>query len=110
MIARIMTENQYRLSDEDAAELDRLDDPLDDAIQSGDDLAFATALEKVLNFVREHGVVVPVDEVVPSDVIIPAPDMSVAEAQKYLRQEAESPAADTAAQPTAGASAGDSGE
>ena len=110
MIARIMTENQYRLSDEDAAELDRLDDPLDDAIQSGDDLAFATALEKVLNFVREHGVVVPVDEVVPSDVIIPAPDMTVAEAQKYLQRGAESPAADTAAQSAAGASAGDSSE
>jgi hypothetical protein len=110
MIARIMTENQYRLSDEGAAELDRLDDPLNEAIQSGDDLAFATALEKVLNFVREHGVVIPVDEVVPSDVIIPAPDMTVAEAQKYLQRGAESPASDTAAQPTAGASAGDSGE
>ena len=110
MIARIMTENQYRLSEEDAAKMDRLDDPLDEAINSGDDLAFATALEKVLNFVREHGVVVPVDEVVPSDVIIPAPDMTVQEAQKYLRREAESSAADTAAQPTAGASAGDSGE
>jgi PspAA-like protein len=86
MIARIMTENQYRLSDEDAAALDKLDDPLHAAIQSGDDLAFAVALEKVISFVRENGTVVPVDEVVPSDVIIPAPDMSVAEARKYLQQ------------------------
>lgn len=86
MIARIMTENQYRLSDEDAAALDQLDDPLHTAIQSGDDLAFAVALEKVISFVREKGTVVPVEEVVPSDVIIPAPDMSVAEARKYLQQ------------------------
>ena len=86
MIARIMTENQYRLSEEDAAELDRLDDPLHEAIESGDDLAFATALEKVLAFVREHGEVVPTEEVVPSDVIIPAPDMSVHEARQYLQQ------------------------
>lgn len=86
MIARIMTENQYRLSDEDAAALDQLDDPLHAAIQSGDDLAFAVALEKVISFVREKGTVVPVEEVVPSDVIIPAPDMSVAEARKYLQQ------------------------
>jgi hypothetical protein len=86
MIARIMTENQYRLSDEDAAALDKLDDPLHAAIQSGDDLAFAVALEKVISFVRKNGTVVPVDEVVPSDVIIPAPDMSVAEARKYLQQ------------------------
>jgi PspAA-like protein len=86
MIARIMTENQYRLSDEDAAALDQLDDPLHTAIQSADDLAFAVALEKVISFVREKGTVVPVEEVVPSDVIIPAPDMSVSEARKYLQQ------------------------
>ena len=113
MIARIMTENQYRLSEEDAAELDRLDDPLDAAIESGDDLAFATALEKVLHFVREHGVVVPVEEVVPSDVIIPAPDMTVHEAQQYLRQGADASASEApgaAAQPAAGASTGDSGD
>ena len=100
MIARIMTEDQYRLSDEDAAELDRLDDPLHAAIQSGDDLAFAVALEKVLTFVREHGVVVPVEEVVPSDVIIPAPDMTVAEARQYLQQgDAATTGAPAAAEP-----------
>ena len=109
MIARIMTENQYRLSDEDEAELDRLDDPLNDAIQSGDDLAFATALEKVLAFVREHGEAIPVEEVVPSDVILPAPDMTVVEAQKYLQHEAASETAATADKP-AGAAAGDATE
>jgi len=36
VIARIMTENQYRLTDEDAAALDRMDDPLHEAIKSGD--------------------------------------------------------------------------
>lgn len=109
MIARIMTENQYRLSDEDAAELDRLDDPLNDAIQSGDDLAFATALAKVLAFVREHGEAIPVEEVVPSDVILPAPDMTVVEAQKYLQREAAFAATEAADKP-AGAAAGDATE
>ena len=109
MIARIMTENQYRLSDEDAAELDRLDDPLNDAIQSGDDLAFATALAKVLAFVREHGEAIPVEEVVPSDVILPAPDMTVGEAQKYLQREAAFAATEAADKP-AGAAAGDATE
>ncbi|HEU5347418.1 MAG TPA: hypothetical protein VFU63_02280, partial [Ktedonobacterales bacterium] len=70
MIARIMTENQYRLSDDKAAELDQLDDPLHDAIESGDQAAFARALATVVDFVRNNGIVVPVDEVVPSDVII----------------------------------------
>ncbi len=107
MIARIMTDNQYRLSEDNAAELDKFDDPLHDAIQSGDEAAFAQALNTVIAFVRKNGVVVPTEEVVPSDVIIPAPDMTVAEAQKYLQREADateaaetSPAETPAGKPT----------
>jgi hypothetical protein len=102
MIARIMTENQYRLSDADAAELDKLDDPLHEAIQSGDDLAFAVALEKVIMFVREKGAVVAVDEIVPSDVIIPAPDMTVYEARQYLQQSDAATATQDATEEPAG--------
>ena len=96
MIARIMTENQYRLTDEDAAALDRMDDPLHEAIKSGDEQAFAAELEKVVAFVREKGTVIPVEEVVPSDVIIPAPDMTVAEARQYLQKGDEAVAAESA--------------
>lgn len=102
MIARIMTENQYRLTDEDAAALDRMDDPLHAAIESGDEETFAAALEKVVAFVRAKGTVIPVEEVVPSDVIIPAPDMTVAEARQYLQKGDEAVAAESAS--------GDSGE
>ena len=104
MIARIMTENQYRLSDDNAAELDTLDDPLYEAIESGDEAAFATALGTVIAFVRKNGVVVPIDEVVPSNVIIPAPDMTVAEARQYLQREA------TATETSAASTASDSAE
>jgi hypothetical protein len=102
VIARIMTENQYRLTDEDAAALDRMDDPLHEAIKSGDEQAFAAELEKVVAFVREKGTVIPVEEVIPSDVIIPAPDMTVAEARQYLQKGDEAVAAESAL--------GDSGE
>ncbi len=97
MIARIMTENQYRLTEEEAAELDRLDDPLHAAIESGDDSAFKAALETVIAFVRAKGAVIPVEEVVPSDVISPAPDMTVAEARLYLQRGDEAVAAESAA-------------
>ncbi|HEY1387314.1 MAG TPA: hypothetical protein VGF38_02120 [Ktedonobacterales bacterium] len=96
MIVRIMTENQYRLTDEDAAALDRMDDPLHAAIESGDQEAFAAELEKVAAFVREKGAVIPVEEVIPSDVIIPAPDMTVAEARQYLQKGDEAVAAESA--------------
>ena len=96
MIARIMTENQYRLTDEDATALDQMDDPLHEAIKSGDERVFAAELEKVVAFVREKGTVIPVEEVVPSDVIIPAPDMTVTEARQYLQKGDEAVAAESA--------------
>ena len=104
MIVRIMTENQYRLTEEDAAALDHMDDPLQAAIEHGDQQTFAAELEKVIAFVREKGTEIPVEEVVPSDVIIPAPDMTVTEARQYLQKGDEAVAAD------ASTSAGDSGE
>ena len=102
MIVRIMTENQYRLTDEEATALDQMDDPLHEAVKSGDERAFAAELEKVVAFVREKGTVIPVEEVVPSDVIIPAPDMTVTEARQYLQKGDEAVAAESAS--------GDSGE
>jgi len=96
MIVRIMTENQYRLTDEDAAALDRMDDPLHAAIKSGGQEGFAAELEKVAAVVREKGTVIPVEEVIPSDVIIPALDMTVAEARQYLQKGDEAVAAESA--------------
>lgn len=84
MIVRIMTEDQYRLTDDHAAELQRLDDTLDHAMESGDTAGFDRALHQIVNFVRQNGQRVSVDEVVPSDAIIPAPDMSLHEAKSRL--------------------------
>jgi hypothetical protein len=86
MIVRILGDNQYRFPDELAEQLDKMDDPLTEAMQSGDEALFNTTLETVIAFVREHGTVVPMDEVVPSDVIVPAPDMTLDDARKYLQQ------------------------
>ena len=72
--------------------------------KSDDELACAVELEKVIAFVREKGKVIPVEEVVPSDVIIPAADMTVTEARQYLQKGDEAVAAD------ASTSAGNSGE
>lgn len=84
MIVRIMTEDQYRLSDDRAVELRRMDDALEQAMDSGDAAGFATTLTQLVDFVRQHGQPVGMDEVVPSDEIIPAPDMSLEEAKSRL--------------------------
>ena len=87
MIVRIMTEDQYRLPDEQLPEVQRLDDDLEKAVDSGDDATFGAALSRLVAFVRAHGEVVAMEEVVPSDLMIPAPDMSLAEAKSRLHPE-----------------------
>lgn len=85
MIVRIMTEDQYRLDDSHMAEVQRLDTALDGAEERGDAAAFTTALQELTAYVRQHGSAVAIDEVVASDLIIPAPDMSLEEAKERLQ-------------------------
>lgn len=85
MIVRIMTEDQYRLDDGATAELRRLDDALEQAMESGDESGFSTTLRQLVDYVRQHGKTVGMDEVVPSDAIVPAPDMSLEEAMSRLQ-------------------------
>jgi hypothetical protein len=89
MIVRILGDNQYNFPDELADQLDKMDDPLTDAMDTDDEDLFNTTLAKVVAFVRDNGTVVPDEEVVPSSVIVPAPDMTLAEAKKYLHQTGE---------------------
>jgi hypothetical protein len=86
MIVRILTDNQYRLSDQHAAQLDQLDDQLLDALDAGDNEAFAGALQRLIALVRENGTLVAMEEVVPSEVIIPADDMTLEETRHLLEQ------------------------
>ena len=84
MIVRILGDNQYRFPDELAEQLDKMDDPLTEAMQTGDEALFDATLEQVIAFVKEHGAVVPMEEVVTSDIIVPAADMTLDDARKYL--------------------------
>lgn len=84
MIVRIMTDEQYRLDDSHLAEMQRLDKALDGAEERGDAVAFTAALRELTAYVQQHGTPVAMDEVVASDMIVPAPDMSLEEAKERL--------------------------
>ena len=97
MIVRIHMDDQYRLSDDATADVDRLDDRLMQAIEADDQTAFAAALDELLGYVRARGEKVPVDEIVSSDVIVPSADMTLEEARAIMERDAE--AGETAPQP-----------
>lgn len=84
MIVRILTEDQFRLDDEDLPELHRLDDELDSALERGDAASFSATLSTLVTFVRGHGHPLGVNELLPSDMIVPAPDMTLEEARERL--------------------------
>ena len=84
MIIRIMADNQYRVDDSYLAELDELDDPVVAALDQGDAEGYASALQTLVDFVREHGEALAMDEVLPSDSILPAPDMTLEEVRNLM--------------------------
>jgi len=84
MIVRIMGEGQLDVADEHLAVLDGYDDELQVAIEGDDDAAFRAALTALLSKVREIGAAVPDDEIVPSDLLLPAEDAHVDEVREML--------------------------
>jgi hypothetical protein len=88
MIVRIMADNQYRLTDEQMAEVDQLDNTLEAALNANDNAAFQAALQQLTTYVQQSGEVVPMEEVVTSDVIVPAADMSLDEARQHFTMHA----------------------
>ncbi len=55
MIIRILTEGQFDVPDSEIEGLNVLDEKLEAAIQSGDEVAFKAALAELLSKVREVG-------------------------------------------------------
>jgi hypothetical protein len=80
MIVRISGENQYRLDATHDARLNELDDAVIAAVDAGEEQGFRDAYEELLAFVREHGTPLADDDLAGSDLILPPPDTSLAEA------------------------------
>jgi len=87
VIVRIATEGQYELGDDDVAELNELDNEAVAACEAGDEPRFRATYEKLLGLVRERGRSLEEDELEGSDVILPPPDVSMAEARSGFSEE-----------------------
>ena len=84
MIVRVMEEDQYRLDDGEGAEFDQLDEALLVAVRADDQVQFMAARDALLAYVREHGEKVGFIEILPSDIVIPAEDITLEEAKTLL--------------------------
>jgi hypothetical protein len=87
VIVRISTEGQYEVLPNDAETLQELDNQAVAACEAGEEDRFHDSFARLLQFVRERGQPVPGDELAPSDVILPPPDVSLEEAKKEFSGE-----------------------
>ena len=87
MIVRILGEGQRAVDDGDLESLNALDNDLIAAVDSGDEDGFNRALSALLDKVRQIGKALPDDEIVPSDLVLPSADASLAEVRELLGEE-----------------------
>jgi hypothetical protein len=81
LIVRIATEGQYELDGGDEQTLNQLDNDAVVACEGTNEQQFREVFDRMLDFVRTHGRVVPDDELAASDVILPPPDTTLEEAR-----------------------------
>lgn len=79
MIVRISTEGQYQLDDADG--LNELDNEAVSAVDAGDEARFRDVYGRLLAYVRANGRPLPDQELTTSDLILPPPDVTLAEAR-----------------------------
>ena len=87
MIVRISGEGQFDVSESHVGELNRLDEDLTKAVDSGDEAQFKSTLEALLTSVRSAGEELPADWIGPSDLVLPSPDSSIHEVREVLGDE-----------------------
>jgi hypothetical protein len=87
MIVRISGEDQYRLADEQTAELNELDNAVVSACEGGDEQGYIERFAALLDYVRSNGERVADDELAGSDLILPPADLSFEEAGKAFNGE-----------------------
>ena len=87
MIVRIQTEGQFDLPGSFFDDLNALDNTLVEVVEMEDRDKFSIALKQMLDLVRDNAKPVPVDELVESDVVLPASDITLEEAGELFTGE-----------------------
>ncbi|HVS29806.1 MAG TPA: hypothetical protein VHE14_09655 [Solirubrobacteraceae bacterium] len=87
MIVRIATEGQYELGEQDRERFEQLDLETIKAVEAGDEAEFQKHFDELLGFVRSAGIPVGDDHLGVSELILPPPDTTLAEAAEEFSGE-----------------------
>lgn len=81
MIVRVATEGQYEIGDQQAEALRELDQKAHEECQAGEEELFRSTFERLLALIHSHGRLLSDEELLPSELILPPPDVSFDEAR-----------------------------
>jgi hypothetical protein len=87
VIVRILGEGQLDVPEGELDSLNALDTELQSAVEADDDERFTQSLVALLSRVREVGTPLPDEEIVPSELVLPSADASLAEVRALLGDE-----------------------
>ena len=87
MIIRIMGEGQWDVDDSKQDELNKLDETVVTAVDSGDETGYSSALSALVAAVKSHGTPVADDFIGPSDALLPSEDVTLGELRDLLGDE-----------------------
>ena len=89
MIVRVLAEGQYTVDDAHSDLLNGLDSGLERAVESGDEVAFRSALGDLLAQVRAIGEKLPDESLEASDAVLPGDDSTLDEVREMLADTTE---------------------
>jgi hypothetical protein len=87
VIVRLMGEGQWRIDDGLRERLNELDDKALQALERDDEQELDGYLEEMAALVRSEGEELPLDDLSPSDIIIPPSDLTLEETRELFEGE-----------------------
>jgi hypothetical protein len=87
MIIRLLNRGQFRADDGLLARLDPLDDQAVAALERGDEAELDRCLAAMWQLVEDEGEALPADDLHPSDVIVPPPDLTLEETRALFAED-----------------------
>ena len=87
MIVRLMGEGQYRIDDNLRERLEQLDGEAVAALERNDEAELDGRLDSMWKLVSSEGEQLPLDDLHPSDVIIPPSDLTLEETRALFSED-----------------------
>ena len=87
VIIRVLHENQYEIDGEPLERVNALDEQIFKAVVDNDTKAYQQLLGQALEVIREQGRPLALDDLRPSDVVLPAADSTMDEVRTLFQQE-----------------------